>query len=181
VTTIQIKETHMQVSKRSGVVLLAIAALAGSATTAISALGSGDGGRSPVLRSPLVSSDPGAPVLHTVAPGSVPWTLHSGTVRLTSNGDGNGDLRVRIKGLQITGTGGPLDGTIGPVTWVDAALYCGDNTTAFATTATVALSKKGNARIDTTIPLPGKCLTPAILINPLGNARAYIAATGIGG
>jgi hypothetical protein len=169
----------MHISRRTAIALLVIAALAGSATTAISALGSG-GSDDVVFKSTLVPSDPGDPAIQTVPPGSVPWALKSGNVRLTDDGTGNGELTAHLKGLLITGTGTANDGTTGPVTTVAASLFCGGDTTPFTTTATVPLSKKGNAEIDTTIPLPGTCLVPAILINPNGNTSFFIALDGKG-
>lgn len=47
-----------------------------------------------------------------------------------------------------------------------------------ATTAAAPLSTAGNAQIKDTVTLPNRCLAPAVLINPNGNAAVYIAATG---
>jgi hypothetical protein len=180
----------MHVSRRRGLTLLVIAALAGSATTAISALGDGGPGRggpgrgdngrndhrrahaTALLRTTLVPSIPADPALHGVAAGGAPWKLAFGQARLHSNGE----LRVAIQGLLLTTTG-----TTGPVTTVDAALYCGADTTAAATTPSVPLSATGNAFIDAQVALPATCLAPTLLINPNGAAAVYIAASGFGG
>jgi hypothetical protein len=189
----------MQISKRSAVALLATAAFAGSATTAVSALGDKGGGGGPgngdhrgdhradrnrhdgfdrgrdVLDTTLAPSVPTDPALHGVAAGGVPWVLRFGQARLRENGR----IDVRIRGLVIpppTGTGTP-----GPVTMVSAAVYCGNDTTAIGTTPSVPLSQTGDARIRGAFALPAKCLAPVILIHPNGNNAAYITASGFGG
>lgn len=60
-----------------------------------------------------------------------------------------GSLSVSIQGLII-----PELGTPGPVTSVDAALYCGNETTAALMTKTFPLSGKGNALILERVKLP---------------------------
>jgi hypothetical protein len=50
-----------------------------------------------------------------------------------------------------------------------------------AVTGTFPLSKKGNAMIEETIVLPSTCLTPVVLINPLGIGSIYIATSGFVG
>jgi hypothetical protein len=110
-----------------------------------------------------------------VAPGGLPWVLDSGQARLRHDGR----LSVRVRGLVLPGP--PGNGTPGPITTVTASLYCGDDTTAAATTASVPLSSAGNARINERVTLPAKCLAPVVLVHPNGGAAAYIAATGFGG
>ena len=62
---------------------------------------------------------------------------------------------------------------------INAALYCGNDTAAAATTGSVPISRRGDARISEHVALPAaKCLAPVILIHPNGNAAAYIAASG---
>jgi hypothetical protein len=169
----------MHMSRRAGLALLAIGALAGSAATAITA--SGDDSAPTVLKVGVLPSDPGGAAIYGVNPGAVPWTLAQGNLKLTGFGDGNGELTIRLKGLLITGTGGPLDGTTGPVTTVTASLVCAPGAAAFMTTAPVALTRKGNAAIDVDIPLPGGCGAPAVLINPNGQTATYIAVDGFHG
>jgi hypothetical protein len=197
----------MHITKRRGLAMLVVAALAGSATTALSASAHhgkpgpgpapghhGDrrgnhGNRHPirifprpavVLATSLAPSVPNDPKIHGVAPGMAPWKLKFGAATLLANGR----IAVAIKGLLITGTNTPADNTVGPVQAVDAALYCGDSTTAAATTKSAPLGPKGNALIVDKITLPPKCLAPALVINPTVSGAAvpgvYIAASGFG-
>jgi hypothetical protein len=175
----------MRVSKRAAVALLAIAALAGSATTAISALGH-DGGRSQadhrgrggatVFAATLAPSVPLTdPMLHGANPGGAPWVLRRGEARLRRDGR----LAVRVRGLVIPDP--PGDRTPGPVTTVSASLYCGNDTTAVGTTPSVPISRRGDARMAGKFSLPAKCLAPVVLVHPNGLGGAYIAASGFGG
>ena len=102
----------------------------------------------------------------------MPWQLDSGQVRLRQDGR----LTLGVRGLVIPGNGTP-----GPVTSISASLFCGADTTPTATTPSVPLSSSGDARISTRISLPAKCLAPVVLVNPNGNAAAYIAASGFTG
>jgi hypothetical protein len=66
------------------------------------------------------------------------------------------------------------------VTSITISLYCSpdsDSAAAF-TTQPVPLSQKGNARVRQHVTVPSRCLTPVLLVHPIGNAAAYIAATG---
>jgi hypothetical protein len=156
----------MQKSRRVAAAMLTAAALAGSAMTASSAVAS----TVPyLLKTSLAPSLPSDPVLHEVTAGSAPWSLKRGFFTLQSNGD----VRVNIRGLIIPPLGNP-----GPVTSVDAALYCANETTPAFTTPTAPLSKKGNALIQATVTVPSSCLTPVVLINPLGISSIYIASSG---
>jgi hypothetical protein len=174
----------MRVTKRTAVLLLATAALAGSGTTAISALGhDGAGGRSDhpdhggatVLKTTLAPSVPSDPMLHGAAAGGAPWVLRRGEARLRRDGR----LAVRVRGLVIPTA--PGNGTPGPVTTVSASLYCGNDTTAVGTTPSAPISRSGNARMAGQFSLPAKCLAPVVLVHPNGNGAAYIAASGFGG
>jgi hypothetical protein len=155
----------MKIRTRAVVALLAVAALAGSAASALAT-------EFPMYRTRLVGSLPNDVRLHGVAPGSAPWAIGRGVVKLHSDGA----LTVRIQGLVI-----PELGTPGPVTSVDAALYCAKQKKPFATTPSVPISKKGGALIETTVTLPSRCLLPSVLINPNGISSIYIAASGFGG
>jgi hypothetical protein len=98
--------------------------------------------------------------------------LKSGTVRLKRDGK----LDLSVSGLVI-----PSIGTPGPVTTIDASVYCGadSNLTAADTTQQVALSRKGDARIhDASFSAPATCLAPVILIHPNGLTPTYIALDG---
>ncbi len=173
----------MYVPKRVAVAVLAASALAGSATTAVSALGHQDGqaaghrdhGNRMVLFTSLVPSVPGDPSLLGAMAGNVPWVLRSGEAKL----HGHGRLIVRIRGLLIPS--GQFAGTTGPVKTVSASLYCAGNTMPVGTSNSVPLSSDGDARITTTVMLPAKCQIPAVLIHPNGALGAYIAASGVAG
>jgi hypothetical protein len=176
----------MRVSKRTAVALLATAALAGSGATAVGALGhdgGGGGGRgdhrdhggATVLKTTLAPSVPSDPALHGAAAGGAPWVLRRGEARLRRDGR----LAVRVRGLVIPGA--PGNGTPGPVTTVNASLYCGNDTTAVGTTPSVPISRAGDARMAGQFTLPAKCLAPVVLVHPNGNGAAYIAASGFGG
>jgi hypothetical protein len=164
----------MELNTRTAVGMLSAAALGSSAITgALSAFGHEDDGNhrgQTLLRSTLAPSILSDPTIHGVARGGVPWQLDRGVTRLRHDGR----LTVDVRGLVIPGNGTP-----GPVTSIKASLYCGaDATGAVASTATVPLSPAGDARIDERVSLPSKCLAPVVLVNPNGNAAAYIAATG---
>jgi hypothetical protein len=124
---------------------------------------------------PLAPSTPSDPIIHGVKPGTLPWVLRFGDVRLKSDGH----LDLRVKGLVI-----PALGTPGPVTAISAALYCGAdaNVMAASTTAEVPLSMEGDARIhDTSFSVPSTCLAPVILVSPHGTGvppNLYIAVDG---
>ena len=136
--------------------------------------GNGNGNGNTLLRSTLAPSVPGDPTFHGVNPGGAPWVLQRGEVRLKRNGQ----FRLRLQGLVIPNP--PGDNTPGPVTTVNASLYCGadSDTTAAATTDTVPISRQGDANINTTISVPATCLAPLILVHPNGIAGAYISLEG---
>jgi hypothetical protein len=131
----------------------------------------------PLIKESLAPSHPTDPMFHGVSPGTLPWVLKSGEVRVKSDGH----LDLRVKGLVI-----PSLGTPGPVMSISAALYCGadSNMMAAATTPSVPLSMKGNARIhDTSFSVPSTCLAPVILVQPHGTMipptlNLYIAVDG---
>jgi hypothetical protein len=170
----------MHISKRTAVAMLTISALAGSATTALSALadrGGNDRGdrNGTVLSTSLVPSVPTDPMLLGASAGGVPWVLRSGDATLRRGGR----LTVRIRGLLIPT--GQFAGTTGPVKTVSASLYCAGNSTPVGTSPTVPLSRRGNARIGTKLMLPSKCQVPALLIHPNGGLGVYIATSGFAG
>ena len=165
----------MQLSKRRTVALLSSAALAGSALGGVNAFGDqGNHGGTTLFESRLAPSLTTDPPLHGVTAGGAPWVLRSGSARLRQSGR----LQVRVRGLVIPAPQG--NGTAGPVTSITAALYCGADTTAAATTSSVPLSPSGNARIDQRVTLPSTCLAPVVLVHPNAINAAYIAATGFG-
>ena len=149
----------MHVSRRAAVAMLSVAALGGSAVTAVSALGHNDGhsgnrGRhhaKVAFETPLAPSVPADPALHGVAAGGAPWVLR-GTAELS----GKGRLQVRVRGLVIPPPAG--NGTAGPVMTVTASLYCGIDTKAVGTTPAAPITPSGNARMTGRLTLPAKCL-----------------------
>jgi hypothetical protein len=161
----------MRISRRAAAALGVTAALAGSSMTASGALATSTIPEPVLLKTALAPSVPSDPMLHGVTAGGAPWKLHRGFFTLLTNGQ----VRVNIRGLII-----PELGTPGPVTTVDAALYCGSETekTAAFTTPSVPLSKKGDALIETTVTPPSKCLAPVVLIEPNGSSAVYITSSG---
>jgi hypothetical protein len=128
-----------------------------------------------VLKVSLAPSQIDDPTFHGVAPGGAPWVLKRGSVELKAKGR----LELRVRGLVIPPPTG--NGTAGPVTTINASLYCGDNadTTAADTSDTVPLSQNGNARIrDKSFIVPSTCLAPVILVHPNGDLTHYIAVDG---
>lgn len=123
-----------------------------------------------------------AGTIRGVPAGAVPWAIEQGEVKIESDGQ----LRAKVEGLLIVGTGTNLDGTTGPVTGVRASLTChGTNVT--ATTSVVPLSSEGNAEIEQTISPPRSCVGPIVLIrvgstmaNPGPLMGPWIAASGFG-
>ncbi len=170
----------MYVSRRTAVALLAASAFAGSATTAVTAIGDQGTGRGnqpdhrsrTVLSTSLAPSVPTDPTLLGAAAGGAPWVLRSGEARLRSDGR----LNIRIRGLVIPVA--PFTGTAGPVKTVSASLYCGGNSTPVGTSDSFPISTEGNARITAKFTLPEKCQIPALLIHPNGANAVYIATSG---
>jgi hypothetical protein len=177
----------MRISKRALIAVLVAATsmlLTGLAAGALGAEGTRHHGNSqhsgkrhgvPLIKESLAPSQPTDPMFHGVNPGTAPWRLKSGDVRLKSDGH----LDLRVQGLVI-----PALGTPGPVTAISAALYCGAdmNMMAAGTTGQVPLSMTGNARIhDTSFSVPSTCLAPVILVQPHGMGvppNLYIAVDG---
>jgi hypothetical protein len=183
----------MHVSRRTAVAALAVAALGGSATTAVSAIGHdrgqdhrrGDHGRRDRNRhdetllattlAPSVPTTGGGPTLNGIAPGGVPWVLQRGAATLSRHGE----LRAFVRGLVIPPPAGI--GTPGPVTTVFASLYCDGSSTPVGSTPQVPLSMAGDASMSGMVTVPAKCLAPLVLVHPNANGAAYIAASGFGG
>jgi hypothetical protein len=179
----------MRISKRALVTMLALTTGAVSLAFATGAFGSpgknhpshpnrpnhpnhqGQHTGAPLLHESLAPSHVGDPNFHNVGPGAKSWVLKSGDVRLKRDGM----LDLRVMGLLI-----PTIGT-GPVTTITASLYCGADsiTSPAATSQSVPLSSKGNARIhDASFGVPSTCLAPVILVHPNGDAMHYIAVDG---
>lgn len=176
----------MWISKRALITLLAAAigvssmAFAGGAFGALGTSHRGNlnhhGGES-LIEESLAPSHATDPVFHGVSPGSLPWALKQGDVRLERSRH-DGMLELQVTGLVI-----PSMGTPGPVTKISASLYCGANSNhrAADTTQQVPLSREGDARIDdSSFRVPATCLAPVILVHPnvTGGMKLYIALDG---
>jgi len=126
----------------------------------------GGHGDNELLRASVAGSLPTDPALFGVRPGGAPWTIDRGTVTLRADGR----LDVKTDDLIIPTTG------VNPLPTLAASVVC--NGVVVATTATVPFSASGDARIRATVTLPDRCLAPAVLLNPNGNAGVYIGVTG---
>lgn len=173
----------MYIPKRLLLPVLVLALVASSFVFALSASadrGDREGASAAFLESSLAPSSPAPtdPTIHGVGPGTLPWGLTEGSVRLRDDGR----VDVRVDGLVLTS--GSLAGTPGPVTGIAASLFCGadSNTTPAATTAVAPLSSDGDAVIHTTVTLPSTCLAPIVLIQFVTTTTTlqprYIALTG---
>jgi hypothetical protein len=157
---------------------LLVALLVGM-TIALSLPASGTG--RDVFRSDLIGSPGANRPVRTVNSGGVPWVVAGGSETRLS---GDGRLRADVRGLLITGTGGALDGTVGPVQAVVASLTCTNPTTgdtgapSVVSTGPVPLSAGGNARIDQRLSIPSPCVAPIVLIRANSEAGPWIAASG---
>ena len=170
----------MRGSKIMAVGALSAAAMLGSGTTAVSALGQDGAGHQSahqaghraaiVLQETLAPSTPTGPVLHAVSPGGAPWALRHGSARLTRDGQ----LRVDVRGLVLPSA----NGTPGGVKTVTASLYCGNDTVAAGTTPAAEISRSGDARMEGTLTLTSTCFAPLVLVHPNASTTAYIAAGG---
>lgn len=169
----------MRISKRvprtafvAAIAALSMALVVGT----LSAFGDGHGKHGEqLIKQSLAPSIPTDPAFHGVNPGGAPWVLTDGRVRLKSDGE----LDLRVKGLVIPIA--PFNGTPGPVTTINASLYCGadSETAAVATTDQVPISRDGDARInDDSFTVPSTCLSPVILVHPNEIATLYIALDG---
>lgn len=123
-----------------------------------------------VLRSPVAASQVSDPAVLGVLPGTTPWAITRGSVRL----DVEGQLRVRVRGLIIPVA--PAKPT-NPVPTLSASVFC--NGTLVASTSTVPFNTRGDAQLDTDIgELPSPCVAPAVLVHPNAVTGRYIAFNG---
>jgi len=111
--------------------------------------------------------------LRGIGGGGAPWVVADSDVKL----DQNGKLKVKVKGLLITGTGSSLDGTTGPVLTIWASLTC-EGGGVFTSTSGAPLKLNGDANLKTTIPIPPSCLGPIMLIRANTGTGPWIAASG---
>lgn len=128
-----------------------------------------DGPR-PVLRSTVAASQVADPAVFGVLPGTTPWAITRGTVRL----EADGALKVRVRGLVIPVA--PANGT-NPVPTLSASVFC--NATLVASTKTVPFDTRGNATLVTDVgDLPSPCVAPAVFVHPNAVTSRYIAFNG---
>jgi len=164
---------------RNGVLaaLIVIGAIAG--TTAMSNDHHNDASNRQVFKQNIVGLPADQKIaIDGVPAAGAPWVdAKSSSVRINARGE----LKLEVKGLLITGTGGPADGTVGPVQQIVATLACANGTS--ATTSPAPLSTKGNARLVDHITIPANCLAPVVLVRIFGVAptNPWIAATGLTG
>ncbi len=118
------------------------------------------------VRGPVAASLPADPALFGVLPGTAPWAIDEGHVRVRSDGT----LRLRVRGLVIPTP--PANGT-NPVPLLSASVYCSG--ALVATSKTVPFSPKGDARINQDLgELPAPCANPGVLVHPNDNTTRYI-------
>jgi hypothetical protein len=164
----------LRVSRPAAFVTAAVVGLSLLTGAAASASSSGSSGQhrhhndhpDQLLEAPIQGSLVTDPPLFGVNPGGAPWVIRRGEAEL----DANGQLEVDVRGLIIPTTG------VNPVALLAASVVC--NGAVVATTATVPFDTNGNAKIKATVKLPVRCLAPAVLLNPNGNAATYIGVTG---
>ncbi len=149
--------------------LVAVATL--SATVLTLMPGAYASSRHDVIRSDLFPSQTTFPAINGVLPGTLPWVIDRGEVRVRDNGR----MDVRIEGLQIPA----VDGTASnPVDSINAVLYC-DGMPA-ADSGPQALSVPGgDARFRVrNLMVPENCGDPTVLISPTAAVGVrYIAFT----
>jgi hypothetical protein len=165
-----------------GVAVMTI--LLGTAVTAVAASsrsGSGEPARHGVLlRSGLIGRPADTnTAIRGVQAGAVQWALRRGSTQVNAAGQ----FSLDVRGLLITGTGTPLDGTTGPVMSVVAVLTCEGMTPTtpptIVSTTEVPLSPKGDAKVHQRIALPTTCLAPIVLVRAIvGTTDPWIATTG---
>jgi hypothetical protein len=149
--------------------------------------GKGKGpGHSGPFKSGVIGSIPGL-TIGGIPSGPAVWVVREGKASLTPSGE----LELEVKGLLISG--GPANGTTGPVTQIAASLVCGGSGgMVVATTAAVNLSPEGDAELEAKITPPATCFGTIILVRvagtngtllptPLAPTVPFIAVTGFNG
>ena len=109
--------------------------------------------------------------------GGLPWTLTSAKGELK----GSGQLELNIQGLVLAA--GPNAGS-NPIPNFRVIVSCltgdaaVDNVTSglFPATTGAAVNGGGNAKIETTLPVPSPCIAPIVFVTSPGGA--WFAATG---
>jgi hypothetical protein len=159
----------MTLTKRFFLAAVLVAAVVFVAAAAADHGGRGREHHGPLLQQRLIGSMLNDPQIHNVTRGGVPW-VGTGTATL----DRHGRFEVLVRGLLVAGTN-----NTGPVTTVNASLYCApDASAAVFTTMSVPLSAHGDARIRQEVTAPSRCLAPIVLVHPNAGGGAYIMAPG---
>ncbi|MDX6358096.1 MAG: hypothetical protein QOH37_1150 [Nocardioidaceae bacterium] len=143
-----------------------VVALVLSPSTAVA-----DGGHN-LIRGDLTPSLPGDAKINNIGPGTLPWILDRGEVRIRESGR----MDVRIEGLQIPA--GSFDPTVdfNPVASIDALLYCDGVQMADSGPQPMTVPG-GDARFRVSVPVPSMCDSPSVLISPTAAVgKAYIAS-----
>jgi hypothetical protein len=125
-------------------------------------------GHHDLLRSRLVPAKPTDATINDVKPGSLPWVIRRGEVRVRANGR----IDVRIRGLQV-----PRNGSAdNPVPSIDAVVY--SHGTMVADSGPEPLSvPDGNARFHTFVSLPRHVHDVTVLISPSSAVGAAFIAS----
>ena len=134
--------------------------------------GDSEGSKGGSFRSGVIGSNPGL-TIGGVPSGGAAWVVREGKASLTPSGE----LELEVKGLLISG--GPLNGTTGPVTQIAASLVCGGSGgMVVATTAAVNLSPEGDAELEAKITPPATCFGTIILVRVAGINGTLLPAPG---
>ena len=143
-----------------------VAALGLTATLGLAAPALASGGN--LVNADLVGSLKADAPLFGVTPGGVDWTVSDSSVQVKKDGE----FDAKVRNLLVTAT------QANPVATISASLVC--NGMVVSTSDAVAFDAAGDARIKGMFTMPERCLAPAVLLNPLGRAGVFIAATGQG-
>jgi hypothetical protein len=153
----------------AGVVPVIALALAPSAAVAH------DGGDN-VIRGHLTASMPTDDAINGVNPGTRPWIIDRGEVRVRESGR----MDVRIEGLQIPAGFFDPNVDFNPVANIHAVLYCDGSTTPSADSGSQPMTVPGgDSRFRVHVMAPKMCDMPSVLIQPDAGgapAPAYIAS-----
>jgi hypothetical protein len=124
------------------------------------------------VKGKLVACPTGSAIGDVPSCGKV-WKLGSGSAELKK-----GKLTAKVKGLVLNDAStGAANGTPDGVDGVAAAVVCGGKVA--AQTDVVALSKKGNAKVNAKVSVPGDCASPVIVLRERyeGKIGGWLAAT----
>ena len=123
------------------------------------------------FNSGVIGSTPGL-TIGGIMSGPAPWVVHNAKATLSPSGE----LELEVHGLLIAS--GPVAGTTGPVTKIEASLVCGGSGgTVVATTAAVDLSPEGDAELEAKLTLPTTpCFGPIILVRIAGLSAGTLPA-----